>query len=191
MARRIGSARIAEITVAAVLVLGPPAVGFARVYAVPLAETVAGAAGPDPLGGWGDLAKTFGITALCLFALAVAVWRAAVWAGNRILVPIAERHVKFVDEVAASAKAQVEVLRALADAQKAQAEAARTQTDVQRVQVEQIQAHTRLIQTMEQNVLAQLDSVRRLIVHADSVVISPEHGHTGGGPKGAASDPDR
>ena len=45
------------------------------------------------------VARTFGVAVACLTALAFAVWRSLTWVGMHVAKPVADRHVKFLDDL--------------------------------------------------------------------------------------------
>lgn len=113
----------------------------------------------DPTGGWTNLIQTFGIAVTCLVALALAVWRILVWVGEKVIVPVSERHIKFLDEVSASVRAQ---------------------SDFARAQREEMVAHTRMLEALEKRLFARMDQVE-LVVRAVHVHVGsprPEEGKT-------------
>lgn len=103
---RPGDATLAKVTATAVAIWVPPIIPMVWVSAVGLFAEV------EPLGGWGSLIQTFGIAVACLAALSFAVWRSLVFIGKHVVIPVAERHIRFIDEVAASIKTHTELLAA-------------------------------------------------------------------------------
>lgn len=59
---------------------------------------------------WLDLLREFGFPTVCVCALSWAIWRSLMWLGNRILLPLVERHVKFLDDLTAHNERLVESL---------------------------------------------------------------------------------
>lgn len=55
---------------------------------------------------WLDVLKTFGLPVVCLFALAMVVYRGLVWVGVNIAKPVADRHIKFLDELSTAMSSQ-------------------------------------------------------------------------------------
>lgn len=68
---------------------------------------------PD-MGGWLGVIQNFGITAVCLAFLAIAVWRIAIWVLNNVLKPLTDRHIKFLDDLSTAMQAQVAAMQAMA-----------------------------------------------------------------------------
>lgn len=100
-----------------------------------------------PLGGWESLFQTFGIAVVCLFGLSLAIWRVGVWLGNKVVIPVAERHIRFLDEVAAGIKSQTE----------------------------NIIAQTRMMEAMELRLTTRIEQVEKLVIHTGSVeIVRPE-----------------
>lgn len=97
---------LAKVAVTAVAIWGPPLIAMAWTTAVGLFAEA------DPLGGWGSLIQTFGIAVACLAALSFAVWRSLVFIGKNVVIPVAERHIRFLDEVAMAIKSHTELLAA-------------------------------------------------------------------------------
>ncbi len=62
------------------------------------------------------LAQQLGITAACLVALGWTVWRSLTWFALNVVKPMADRHIKFVDELALAASAQAEAMRVQSEA---------------------------------------------------------------------------
>lgn len=61
-----------------------------------------------------SILTNFGFAAICLVGFAIAVWRALIWIGTRIALPVAERHVKFLDELGTAIALQSQALQAMA-----------------------------------------------------------------------------
>ena len=53
---------------------------------------------------WGEIAKNFGFPALCLVALAAAVWRVLWWVGQNVVLPLVQRQIKFIDDLTTALK---------------------------------------------------------------------------------------
>lgn len=53
-----------------------------------------------------DLIQNFGLAVACLIALGLGTWRALKWVGANVLKPMADRHIRFIDEVATVVKDQ-------------------------------------------------------------------------------------
>ena len=60
-----------------------------------------------------SIATQFGVTAACLFGLSIAVWRGIIWVSTNIAKPVADRHIKFLDDLSLSMSAQSQALQTL------------------------------------------------------------------------------
>lgn len=63
---------------------------------------------------WIAAVQTVGVAGACLIALGVAVWRSMTWVGHYILKPVAERHIKFLDELSTAMASQSQALQTMA-----------------------------------------------------------------------------
>lgn len=100
---------VGKLAAVAVGVVGPPLIASAG--------TLVGSMGPlfaeDALGGWSSLIQTFGIAVACLVALSLGVWRALVWIGEKVVLPVANRHILFLDEVATAIRSHTQIMTAM------------------------------------------------------------------------------
>lgn len=105
------------------------------------------------------LASNLGVAVACLAALGLALWRGMIWIGANVLKPVADRHIKFLDDLSMSQAAM----------------AASVQTVVLKVS-ESLEHSEQIMQQME-HVMTDLADVRQRVrhieVHSDSVTVNP------------------
>ena len=68
----------------------------------------------DALDTWVTLVQTFGVAVACLGALGYAVWRVLVWTGTHVVLPVVQRHILFLDTMAAAVDKLVATLDRMA-----------------------------------------------------------------------------
>ncbi len=68
---------------------------------------------------FGVMLANFGVSVACLAVMGFAIYKAAIWLGNRIIVPLVERHIKFMDEVATGMANQSQSLQNIVEEQRA------------------------------------------------------------------------
>lgn len=57
------------------------------------------------------VATNFGVAVMCLVALSLALWRGVVWFGSNIGKPVADRHIRFLDELSTAVASQSQALQ--------------------------------------------------------------------------------
>lgn len=57
---------------------------------------------------WVSVATNLGIPAVCLLALGAGVWKVMTWLGQNIVKPVADRHVKFLDDLSTAIATQTQ-----------------------------------------------------------------------------------
>lgn len=79
-----------------------------------------------PTRDWFDIAQSFGLPVVMLFVVVWGLSKVAIWLGHRVVVPVMERHVKFIDKLEGSVEKQSDNLDRMATSQEALAEDLRT-----------------------------------------------------------------
>lgn len=60
---------------------------------------------------WVEAAKTVGIAAVLLFALSYALWKVTIWVGNMVILPVMNRHLKFLDDLTQDFREQTNAVK--------------------------------------------------------------------------------
>lgn len=113
--------------------------------------------------------QNLGIAAACLLALGYAVWAAVRWTLSNIAKPVADRHIKFLDELSFAMNSQSQALQTMAIQQGKNFEG------IDRVMIrmeEIIEKQDMLYKTMSDV----HSKIGHMEVHTDSVVVQQNKG---------------
>lgn len=68
--------------------------------------------GEDGMDFW-TAAGNFGVAVACLAVLGIGIWQGVKWLGKNVLQPVAERHIKFLDDLSTAMANQSQSLQAM------------------------------------------------------------------------------
>ncbi len=115
---------------------------------------------------WFTLARDMGVAVTCLAGMSLTLYRAMIWLGTNVVKPVADRHIKFLDDLTLAYKAQGITMELLAQHQ------ARSGDKLER-------ALDRLEETLK-GINEVRSAITRMDIHADRVVVhqakSPDPG---------------
>lgn len=108
--------------------------------------------------------QNFGVSVACLAALGFAVWRALVWVGVHVAKPVADRHIRFLDELSTATASQSLALQTMSVQQ------GKNLDGIERIMIrmeEVIEKQDALVRTVQEV----HSKVQNINVHSDSVII--------------------
>lgn len=112
-----------------------------------------------------QIATNFGVAVAALVALGVAVWRAGVWIGRNIAQPVANRHIKFLDELSSAMANQSQAMQTMAIQQGRNLTGIEKIMERMEVVVEKQDQMLRTISEVQQRVTSMTVKTDSVIVH--------------------------